>query len=89
MEFIVWDKTKNKFSELKGIQFFKDGFVVNPRDLIRLRMDEQIGDTQCSLHQYIGKKDINGKKIYDDCSIVEFDYVNEKFLLIFSFAKRH
>lgn len=73
-EFIVWDKTKSKFSELKAIEFFKGGFVINPRDLSTKRMDKQLNENECELFPYIGKTDIDNEKIYADCSIVEFEY---------------
>ena len=62
-EFIVWDKEDKKFESTYDIS--QDG------DLIFC--GEYVDNSRCSVHQYIGKKDINNKKIYADCSIVEFD----------------
>jgi hypothetical protein len=60
-EFIVWDKLNKEFLTT-GFSINPLGGCYNTRDI---KMD-------CSLHNYIGKKDINNNKIYADCSIVEF-----------------
>lgn len=59
-EFIVWDKTLNCFHFDERVKF-EDG-VLNP-----------IGKDY-TIHQYIGLKDINNKKIYANSSICRVNY---------------
>ncbi len=67
-EFIVWDKQDKEFRE--------DYLVSGDLDLSYIGTD--VSNYRCTVHQYIGKKDINNKKIYADCSIVEFWFDNGK-----------
>lgn len=77
-EYVIWDTESNRFiygtSNRKNVtkdniyllqSFFRliDGNHIQPLD---------------GVHQHIGKTDINDKKIYDDCSIVEFDYLKDE-----------
>lgn len=65
-EFIVWDKYNKKFTNKNFILAngrFEDDFY-----------EHEVINELFSFHQYINKKDINNKKIYADCSIVEFEY---------------
>lgn len=83
-EFIVWDKAfkifRNKLPfnyciDLDGkIKIFENKTIVrNAEDMY--------------LFNYIGIKDINNEKIYADCSIVEFKYINKKLQGYFKFDK--
>ena len=64
-EFIVWDEED---------KCFIDNFVFDEY----LPLNELLkGDEIFKLFPYIGKKDINGKKIYADSSIVEFMLTRE------------
>ena len=60
-EVAVWDKTLNCF-HLDGRVKLENGVL------------EPIGKDY-TVHQYIGLKDIDDKKIYADSSIVEMDYL--------------
>ncbi len=72
--FIVWDKKKKVFVDLElhhNVVIDMDGdthevFQGMEGDVIVLK-------SYYSTHQYIGKTDIYNKKIYADCSVVEFD----------------
>ena len=74
-EFIVWD-TEN-FISLS--QAFKDEAVVVDLSDGFDSYTLDIGFENYSLHNYIGKTDIDGNKIYADCSIVEFEYMTNSF----------
>lgn len=77
-EFIVWDKEKHIFVPQGEIifSFYGDNKIVVTPNCI-----EYIGDTchdnynenRFNIFNHIGLKDINGKSIYADSSIVEFD----------------
>lgn len=59
-EFLVWHKLRKEFVQpYRNIVFDNDGICEN--DL-------------CDICNYIGLNDIDGKKIYADSSIVEFEY---------------
>ena len=67
-EFIVWDKEHRLFANIETLS-------MNGLGQIKLNSGwEHIDKTCYTTHPYIGKKDINGKKIYADSSIVEFDF---------------
>lgn len=59
-EFIVWDKTLECF-RLSDYVKLENGIL------------KPIGEDY-TIYKGIGLKDINGKKIYADCSIVEFEH---------------
>ena len=68
-EFIVWDK------ELKQFNVWSDNYFIFQNGTIGWISIEGIEREENSIAlPYIGKTDINGKKIYADCSIVEFDF---------------
>lgn len=73
-KFIVWDKSLNIQVDSEfmignsGIIYELTGETKNEFKCIDLSKDS------CLLFYYIGKKDINGKEIYADYSIVEFDH---------------
>ena len=69
-EFVVWEKSLGKFIDSRDMQIFGelirfDG--LNSNNVIFGRNEVQI----CN---YIGLDDINNKKIYANCSIVEFEW---------------
>lgn len=75
-EFIVWDKKKNK---MVGV----DTLFISEAMFRPLGGDEYVvfnydNEYFSKPFQYIGKTDINGKKIYADCSIVEFNNSTNK-----------
>lgn len=63
-EFIVWDKSAKNWCE--GTLLKMDGTVASSHP------------EHYEVCKWIGKKDINDKEIYADCSIVEFLWRNEK-----------
>jgi len=66
-EYIIWDKEKKKFSSDAWFNLHPNG------DLVKLSSNQFRNCNQNhSIHNYIGKTDIEGNKIYADCSIVEF-----------------
>ena len=67
-EFIVWDKHRNIFTD-KYVNIRPDG------TLWKLTRNKLVNckDSRYEVFNYIGKKDINNKKIYADSSIVEFE----------------
>lgn len=88
-EFIIWDKSDDRFwtlEELRGTGeldiLVSDDFSIQ---LINFGIDEIFNPDGADYNQYfrrevdietfkyIGLKDINGKNIYADCSIVEFN----------------
>lgn len=66
-EFIVWDNDTNKFVD--DIDTVRYSWSSNFREII------EAVENHHSIFPYIGKKDINGKKIYTDSSIVKFDKI--------------
>lgn len=70
-EFIVWDKDiKIWIDESYPIFINGSGFLCIQRN------DKQmVLENDCEVFKPIGITDINNKKIYADCSIVEFDYI--------------
>lgn len=86
-EFIVWDKDNyfgedNQFHELErflyeglSVHFEKDnGLVIIDYDVYDYASPKPLN---IETFNYIGKADINNKKIYADCSIVEFEYFDD------------
>lgn len=93
-EFIVWDKDSKSFTE--NFTISPDGSVWVGRAGVDTgyKLQYEKKDT-AKLLNYIGKTDINNKKIYADCSIVEFDIKdhidknkNRKYVGFFSFDSR-
>ena len=62
-EVIVWDEEKKEFSESKIV----DGWLLHKRAFNQ--------ESKIKMFPYIGKTDIDGKKIYADSSIVEFEVI--------------
>ena len=60
-EFIVWHTLKKEFVQPYRHIVFDDNGIAES-DL-------------CTIHNYIGLKDIDNNKIYDDSSIVEFELI--------------
>lgn len=83
-EFIVWDKDNyfgedNQFHELD--KFFNEGLSVHyetDNGLVIINYDAEtdfgVEFLNIETFDYIGKKDINGNKIYADCSIFKFKW---------------
>lgn len=74
-EFIVWDGKKNEWAK-DTYRFVID---VNGALYVRTKtvvLEHQNVENRYKAFNYIGKTDINGKKIYADSSIVEFGYDN-------------
>ena len=76
-QFIVWDIMHEKWLDMKELGD-DDSFTYN--GLIRL-----IDDPYYSIHNYIGKTDIEGNKIYADCSIVEWEHQENKYTGYFKY----
>ena len=79
--FIVWDEEKKKFIS----SYYNHNLYIaidGCNEIVEVEHDDvneegYVSDDKhnnTSAHQYIGKTDINDKKIYADCSIVEFEY---------------
>jgi hypothetical protein len=85
-EFIVWDKMTNNFVDLKE---FENQVFIDCNGQINWFSFEGMSNKCITLDsfQYIGKKDINDKKIYADCSIVEFERENIGYRGYFTFDK--
>jgi hypothetical protein len=71
-EFIVWDKYEEKFLNEENIAINGVG------TLFEACLDEDVYNLfekqdRFTVHEYIGKGDIKDRKIYADCSIVEFE----------------
>jgi len=65
-EFIVWDEEEERFiDETKCI--FKDGTLFRNEKAFANEISDDL-----TMFWSVGKTDINNKKIYTDCSIVEF-----------------
>lgn len=79
-EFIVWDEEKKEFYEYSN-RFHAaraDGVLIEDN----LGFEEEDRE-RFTPYFYIGRKDINDKKIYAECSIVEFSYIccDEEFII--------
>lgn len=79
-DFIVWDSKNKKFPDVAsvefGVTFYKNLTAIwrKPyKDEAVNWISQRMQSKYTTIHNYIGKTDINGKKIYADCSIVEFD----------------
>ncbi len=73
-EFIVWDKVNKEF-----------GRISEAGTISEWSWDECTSNNDYTLHQYIGKTDINGNKIYADSSIVEFNILDSKYRGFFTY----
>ena len=69
-EFIVWDNIFKVFLNPDNtfIDSYGNMYRIEDGDI------EELNNSEHSLYKNIGSKDINGKSIYADSSIVEFDY---------------
>ena len=67
-DFIVWDKHQNRFTD-RYVNIRPDGTLWKLTRSVLVPCK----DTRYEVFNYIGKKDINNKKIYADSSIVEFE----------------
>jgi len=74
-EFIVWDKKSESFRQIIKIDFVNIYFQLESES----SDDYKVNLNDLTTHTYIGKTDINDKKIYADCSIVEFEYNDDVF----------
>jgi len=91
-EFIVWDKKSKNFidhrkmttavSSTNCLCLFNNGVIFDVKIIASNREEEGTEDCDVTVHKYIHKKDINDKKIYADCSIVEFG--NYKFAVMWN-----
>lgn len=98
-EFIVWDKDNyfgedTHFHELD--RFLEDGLSVHfEKDNGLVIIEYDVDDYQypkpleIETFQYIGKKDIEGNKIYADCNIVEFEIYGDIYKGYFKYSKKH
>jgi hypothetical protein len=78
-EFIVWDKDIEKFEYLNNT-WLEFGLEVEPMLVNSGAVGyERISTTNISIHNYIGKTDIEGNKIYANSSIVEVNDSKSKF----------
>ena len=87
-DFIIWDKYEEEFVDTENIAILNDGVLiyVNPDvDVCELLLKENDRLDRYSLHGEIGKTDIDGNKIYADCSIVEFRAVGRKAVGYFTY----
>ena len=91
-EFIAWDKEKKIFVPQGEIVF---SFYEDTRVIVTPNCMEYIGDTchdnynenRFIIFKDIGLKDINGKSIYADSSIVEFEHKDKKLQGFFRYSK--
>lgn len=67
MEFIIWDKEAKEFI-YPCLYWFEENLISDIEDLEH---------SEYELFMYICKTDINNKKIYADCSVVEFYEINK------------
>lgn len=83
-EFIVWDKSDKRFYPLYS--YSVGNKLIKP--LVKIKgKDFKILNEECQIFNYINKKDINNKKIYADCSIVEFILKDEAIFADFTGRK--
>jgi len=78
-EFIVWDEKSQSFRQIVKIDFVNMYFQLESKS----SDDYRVSLNDLTTHTYIGKKDINDKKIYADSSIVEFCIFKDNDLGIF------
>ena len=74
-ECIFWDSEDSKFINWEEVSFTKDkgdDFVIVIKEIDHIYSSARLYDS----FDYIGLNDINNNKIYADCSIVEFQWVN-------------
>jgi len=73
-EFVVWDKDRRVWIDESY------PFYINSTGLLCIQRNNKVMmiENDCEVFNYTGKDDIDGNKIYADCSIVEFEY-KEKF----------
>lgn len=70
-EFIVWDRRKK--------EWLKDNCVLTKEgSLLKFPSLKMLDSVQFEVIRPIGKRDINGNKIYADSSIIEFEYPKYK-----------
>ena len=74
MEFVVWDKPNSKFVEDKRLRLNSLGELYYFDDDETFASEKELDMDKFSICWDIGKTDINNKKIYADCSVVEFEY---------------
>jgi len=73
-EFIVWDRENKKFVENLTDYYLDKDCLLWKEECSKYECDLIIA-TDCICFPHIGKKDINNKKIYANCSIVEFKHI--------------
>lgn len=87
-EFIVWDKKSKSFidhrktttavSSTNSLCLFRNGVIYDVKIIASNEEEECKEDYDVTVHKYIGKTDINNKKIYANSSIFNFGYSVEK-----------
>jgi len=68
-EFIAWDRKEESFKYSGKDKYYE---FTPFQGLCKYYTDEV--EDRFTFHKHIGIKDINEKKIYADCSIIEFDF---------------
>jgi len=83
-EFIVWDEENERFTDLNE---FQNQVFMNCDGKIEWFSHTGMSDADFQFRplRYIGKTDINDKKIYADCSVVEFLLCNVYFHGVYIF----
>ncbi len=69
----IYDTKEKRFLGLHEAAISNEGNVITFKN--GAIYDVATNSNRYTIHYYIGKTDINDKKIYDDCSIIEFDFI--------------
>jgi len=86
-EFIAWDENDKRFYSFNLKELYDEGCeTVLSSDSKHLGKYNVFPYDGMGIFNYIDKTDIDGNKIYADCSIVEFEYISEKQIGVFIYS---